>query len=258
MTQPPWPEPPRDPQEYAARLRAAGLGAHVDALVALCRPSVRLLATDDPDPERRRTRLGGRPLLAPGEPWPTRDGGRPLCFVAQVDCAEIADLVPGAGLPADGLLSFFYDALEQPWGFEPADAQGWSVRHHAGVGLQERDFPRGLDPSGRFAALALRPQPEWTFVPDPSFDLERVGMPLYSEAYEQVMGERGAGALTNRLLGHPDPVQSDMQVECQLASNGIACGDGAVDEADERIARLRAGRPTGACCSKSTPNPRPG
>jgi hypothetical protein len=29
----------------------------------------------------------------------------------------------------------------------------------------------------------------------------------------------------HRLLGHPDPVHGDMQLECKLAANGLYCGD---------------------------------
>lgn len=31
--------------------------------------------------------------------------------------------------------------------------------------------------------------------------------------------------MLHRFLGHPDPVQGDMQVECQLASRGVYVGD---------------------------------
>lgn len=33
------------------------------------------------------------------------------------------------------------------------------------------------------------------------------------------------GQPLHQVLGHPDPIQGDMQLECQLASNGLYCGD---------------------------------
>jgi uncharacterized protein YwqG len=49
------------------------------------------------------------------------------------------------------------------------------------------------------------------------------------------------GDLTiHRLLGHPDPVQGNMQLECQLVTNGLYCGDGTGHE-DPRASALEAG-----------------
>lgn len=62
--------------------------------------------------------FGGLPLLSPGETWPARDG-RPMAFLAQINLAEVAALLP-EGSPKTGQLSFFYDH-EQPWGFDPED-----------------------------------------------------------------------------------------------------------------------------------------
>lgn len=31
--------------------------------------------------------------------------------------------------------------------------------------------------------------------------------------------------MIHKLLGHPDQIQGDMQLECQLVSNGLYCGD---------------------------------
>jgi uncharacterized protein YwqG len=44
----------------------------------------------------------------------------------------------------------------------------------------------------------------------------------------------------HHLLGHPQPVQDDMELECQLASNGVYCGDPA-GYASPEAARLKAG-----------------
>lgn len=44
----------------------------------------------------------------------------------------------------------------------------------------------------------------------------------------------------HRLLGHPDPIQGDMQLECQLVTNGLYCGD-AAGYADPRRTALAQG-----------------
>jgi len=53
--------------------------------------------------------------------------------------------------------------------------------------------------------------------------VEQIGIANWWSTYGRVLGN-GEGSI-NRLLGNPDPVQGDMQRECQLASNGIYCGD---------------------------------
>ena len=63
-------------------------------------------------------------------------------------------------------------------------------------------------------------------------------------------------ATIHRLLGHPDPVQGDMQVECQLVTNGLHCGD-STGYQDPRAKELRAGQQSGDCFCKSTRRTRP-
>jgi len=37
--------------------------------------------------------------------------------------------------------------------------------------------------------------------------------------------EAESGGVLHRILGHPDPIQGDMQLECQLVSHGLYAGD---------------------------------
>ena len=53
-----------------------------------------------------RSRLGGPPLLPPGERWPHDDEGRPLTFLAGIDLSELPVSGP---LPDAGWLLFFAD-----------------------------------------------------------------------------------------------------------------------------------------------------
>lgn len=115
---PEWTEPPTDIDDFRDRLEAVGLGHVTDDLVALVRPSCRLV----PDPSidsaaAGASRLGGVPDLPPGTEWPTGPDA-PLSFVAQINLADVAEVMPSSGLPASGLLAFFYDAVSQSaWGF---------------------------------------------------------------------------------------------------------------------------------------------
>ena len=95
----------------------------------------------------------------------------------------------------------------------------------------------------RFGAVRLTPATEVTYPPWESTDVRRL-LPGQEQwlAYLDVVTARGGvhDDVTHRLLGHPDPVQGDMQVECQLVSNGLYCGDRSGYE-DPRAAGLLPG-----------------
>lgn len=223
---PEWTAPPRGIGEFRDRLGAVGLGRAADDLVALVRPSCRLV----PDPSIDcaavgASRLGGVPDLAPGTAWPTGPDAS-LSFVGQINLAEVAEVMPSSGVPASGLLSFFYDAVSQSaWGFAPGDDASWSVIYSSDVAAcAPMSWPDDLPDEGRFRGVGVRMVHELAFPAAESFDVERLGIESPWSTYGRVLGE--ADDLVSRLLGNPEPVQGDMQVECQLASNGVYCGDG--------------------------------
>lgn len=74
------------------------------------------------------TRFGGQPDVPADFVWPTfttdtyeddEVKARPLTFLAQFDCAELAALDKDDLLPETGVLSFFYEMGSQRWGFDP-------------------------------------------------------------------------------------------------------------------------------------------
>ena len=226
---------------FRRRLEAAGLGRFADPLVQMARPSVRLVADSAlPVEARTASRLGGAPDLPPAIAWPRNDD-EPLSFIAQVNLADVASYESEGILPRDGLLSFFYDAVTQgAWGFDPADHGSAAVIYTpAHVATEHRERPADLADDGVFRALGLRPSAELTFAPWESFDVESLGMSRAERfAYADLFDSQDA--TIHRLLGHADPVQGDMQVECQLVTNGLYCGD-STGYQDPRASELRGG-----------------
>jgi uncharacterized protein YwqG len=232
--------PPDDLDRARDRLVAAGLERHADAIVALVEPSLRLVpdARDDPQLPVGASKLGGRPDLPRELEWPSF-GGVPQSFLAQIDLAAVHRL-PGADrLPAAGLLSFFYDSEQRTWGFDPADRGSSQVLYTPQASpLERRDFPAALV-DWRFAACGLEAHTELCFPPWESFDVEELGLSRDQRfAYAKTLP--GEEQLMHRMLGHPDPVQGDMQLECQLAASGVYCGN-ATWHRDPRGAELRPG-----------------
>ena len=93
-------------------LQAFGLLELAERLLSACQPAVHFLYTPVPTlGASSRSRFGGAPHLPLALPWPTI-GGVALSFVAQLDCAEIAEIAPELPVPKAGHLVFFCPPLD--------------------------------------------------------------------------------------------------------------------------------------------------
>ena len=156
-----------------------------------------------------RSKLGGLPLLPLGFEWP-RSHERPLDF----------------------LLTFFYDLENQPWGFDPQELDGHKVMLLDANGLVTTPLPA---PEYHLGPRALRFGPGQTLPHIGSRDYDRLDAEahlsdedwdLYFEivdAYEGQFYPQESGR--HWMLGHSANVQGDMQLEAQLVTNGLYCGD---------------------------------
>lgn len=188
------------------------------------------------------SRLGGQPDLPPSIEWPRWDGfaeedfigangftfprgckPAALSFLAQLNLAEIPD---GTGLlPDRGWLFFFYDAEQQPWGFDPRDRGCSRVFYFDGdVDSLRRAEPPQVPKPLEFATTKVTP---WLTATLPRWDYQ-LGLDLdesVTDTYWELAENHIAGPEPHhRLLGWPKQVQGDMELECQLVTNGIYCG----------------------------------
>ena len=155
-------------------------------------------------------------------------------------------------LPRNGLLSFFYDAGGvRPdadggiWGFDPADVGGARVLHLIDGAVRRR---RPEEDGAVLAERGLRPRHTLTLPPWESAEVESLGftrsdLDLYVDrlvpSVEHARGREDEGPV-HQLLGHPDQIQGDMRLECQLVTNGLYCGD-STGYQDPRAAQLAEG-----------------
>lgn len=213
--------------ELAEALRGQGFEEVAEAVEGAGSPCFRLVPSAEEDASPR-SRVGGLPDLPDVALWP-RWNDVPLAFLAQIDLAELAELNPDSPLPKSGLLSFFYDAEQRTWGFQPEDRESWRVlffpNDFSPVPLDE--FPDGLPVQGQHPVAAVfvesgeslpdefvepyieNAEPREAAILDDILD-------QYQQCYE------GAA---HQVLGFPYTIQGDMRLECQLASNGLYCGD---------------------------------
>jgi len=215
------------------------VGDYAAALEALARPSIRLQADAAEESASGETRLGGHPDLPPDFDWP-HYGGAPQSFIAQVNLAETHPYDLDRVLPPAGLLSFFYDSAQSVWGFDPKQDGAWAVHYTpARAELVRQEPPSDLPEETSFDAMRLQPTSELTYAPAWFSEVAALNL-THDERFALDEILESDEAPIHRLLGHPDPVHGNMQLECQLVAHGLYCGNSSGYE-DPRAAELALG-----------------
>ena len=215
------------------------LSEHRHYLDSLREPAIRIEKGD----ESGLSKIGGLPIGSMSLRWPEWNG-RPLSFLCQIDFAAIPRSEFTAQLPRDGIAYFFYDPEQRTWGFDPDDRGSWKVLYHAGT--DERvpvSPPAGLGDESvykekhiTFAEILMYPDAQDERID--GLNLDDAQMDEFYELRGAVFRDQPA----HQLLGYPTPVQgNDMDLESQLVSNGLYCGD-ATGYNDPRAKSLAPGR----------------
>jgi uncharacterized protein YwqG len=236
------------PQLLQLLAKSSGLKRVAPLIAKEVLPCVRLIAkrARDGSIEIGASKLGGLPDLPEASEWPCRDGA-PLSFIAQINVTALPKFDGLDELPPNTLLSFFYDVEGLPWGFDPGDKGGWCVLASPispAAPLKRRRRPKDLADDGVFKPCALLATVTES-LPDPfsriieELKLTDSEQDAYHELFEQLDLDEMPG-LHHKVMGHAEPIQNDMQLECQLVSNGISCG-GPEGYADPRRDALEAG-----------------
>lgn len=181
-------------------------------LLGLPRPAVHLVSTIP----RGTSFFGGAPTLPPPV-WPGKNG-KPLDFLAQIDLASVQANLPIPWLPARGTLVFFYDIGSGVWGFDPKDRGSWSVI------LQDVAVEPARAEGRVFVSFrTIHSYPSWQRAEVAPLGLSDEESAALGELADQQFGEHPR----HQVGGLPFPIQNDdMELECQLASNGVFVGDG--------------------------------
>jgi hypothetical protein len=178
---------------FAARLKRARVPAkRVEDAIARARPTIIIEAGGT-----GRSRVGGEPELPKGTPWPDYEGA-PLCFVAQIDCAEAARVDPRGELPHDGTLSFFMlpgivtpNRRKKRYGsFLPSRVLWFPEKTALAV---RRTPAKGLPSNPVYPATAIGLRGAWTLPNDTEL--------LDISGYGKTAWELEGGLPTDRLLG---------------------------------------------------------
>jgi uncharacterized protein YwqG len=208
----------------------------------LLQPAIRIRTqpADEATIPSGASKLGGLPDLPQGSAWPAGKG-KPLAFIGQIRLEDARGCAAALALPPSGTLSFFYDAAQETYGADPADRGGWQVLYFAAdASLIRTPAPTELPQEARYHACAVTLTDELTLPVQPELEIPSLDwtddeLANYEQAWATFPAPEEHGTIHNRLLGHPDTLQDDMRLECQLASNGVNAMD------DPRVTRLSAG-----------------
>lgn len=129
-------------------------------------------------------------------------------------------------MPVSGLMYVFYDQEQRTWGFDPADKGSWRVIFFPETdNLKCRHYPK--DMKIRYKTARIIPKIINTI---PTLYDERL-LPLnMTDAQEDWYYDYRASLFedqpAHQIGGYPYEIQgADMDLECELVSNGLFCGD---------------------------------
>lgn len=232
-----------DKAAITAAWQQAGLQQLTPVVDKLALPSVRLVVNPSFETALQpgQSKIGGLPDLPANVTWPQLNGA-PMGFVAQVQLADVHSSDAAGLLPSTGVLSFFYDASQQTFGSDPKDKDGFKIFYleQPATELKRTDLPTDLPSQARYRVCSVDFDTELTLPLQPKLEIDSL---QWSETDQQKYDTALQGLTSSvthpihRMLGHPDTIQDDMRMQCQLAANGVA--DPGADP--QKVAALSAG-----------------
>lgn len=199
---------------------------YISLLKRYCKSSIRIKINGKATNQIGCSRFGGKPDVPVDFSWPVYKD-KPLTFMLQLSCAEMASLDINHELPNTGLLSFFYALDNECFGYDNRDMEGFRVFW--------------FDQNTPLAAYAC-PVTEHSMLPciGISFDREVTYPHLEDftilldrniddydkfEAAEQALGIKRKDTM-HRTLGWADLIQNNTTWRCEILSQGYSFGEG--------------------------------
>lgn len=219
-----------------------------DTLLNCVKPSVRIRLVDDykQEIEIGTSKFGGCPDLPRGTVWPVWKD-TPLSFIGQFDLSEVSKFQIEDTIPKEGMLFFFYDAEQSTWGYDPEDRESWKVFYFdvEKTDLIRTQFPKELPLEAHYKEWPVEFHQDSTLPPWDSDVIDELRLSDeedddYIEFLPEIRNLAFESETVHRLFGYPDQVHNDMQLECQLVSNGLYCGNPSGYE-DPRAVELQEG-----------------
>lgn len=184
-----------------------------------------------------QSKIGGKPDLSSSSGWPMTNANKSLSFIGQLNCAELKIFDKEGLLPSKGLISFFYCADQEAWGFDPKDSDRFKVIYTESIDNLERiNFPKDLGEHSIFQSNELTFESSLSL---PDWEHEGIEGVLSDDEMDNYI-EINSGS-ENQIFGYANCIQGPMELECQLVTNGLYCGDSSGYE-DPKRKKLESGK----------------
>lgn len=181
-----------------------------------------------------QSKIGGCPDLPKEIEW-FKYKEKSMSFLAQINLAEIKSFDLDNKLPNEGILYFFYDSEGETWGFDPNDKECFQVYFYKDDlnNLERKKAPVDLEDYQSFDSCKLKFKsvisfPHYFSSLMRELELNDDETEKYFEIIEQINGGGQIDVdepIINKILGHSDNIQDGMELECELVTNGLYCGN---------------------------------
>lgn len=201
-----------------------------EEIVKVAVPAIGLIkgSAKEKDVPVGHSKFGGLPDLPVHFSFPLFQE-RPLSFLAQVNLNEAKPFDKENKLLKTGMLYFFYDVIEQPWGMDKEDQGCFKVLYYDGNvdGLVRTSYPMITEDYFPLPMYKITYEEQVTFSESPvGLDLDDDEMENFYEFREEVlqtsMGSEtteGTSIPMHYMLGEPFNVQNDVFEEIIYYSN---------------------------------------
>lgn len=207
-------------QKIEQLLNEHDLSHNRSAIIANFKNSIKLtkIKIDENDIPLGSSKIGGSPDLPPGLEFPRYEDNY-LTFILQVNLSEAKPYDKDDLLPESGMLYLFYEALEQPWGFD-GDEGCFMVLYYDGDlgGLERKKSPSSSTEFVAFPAFQLSFETIVTLPENPEYldfadDDEEANYFDFRQELVQPEDRDGKVVPAHYMLGAPLNIQDDVLEE---------------------------------------------
>ena len=178
--------------------------------------------TNEKDIKLGSSKFGGTPDLPAHLSFPKYENGY-LSFLAQINLSEAKSYDKENLLPETGILYFFYDIINQPWGMDKEDKESFQVFYFDGDAreLSRTPYPEITEDYNPLATYKI------TFTDILTYPEELNGLVLTEDELDNYFEFRESRQPRHYMLGEPFNIQNNVFEEIIYYENEA--------EADEKI-----------------------
>ncbi len=202
-------------RSFMEEMTKAGLEKHARFLYSYAKKAIYfdVLKIDENIIPIGKTKIGGHPDLYEGFKWPLNEGHY-LAFLAQVNLADVSHFDHDHILPSRGMLYFFYDSNDMPWGYDIQDRDAFRVFYYDIPldKLKRLDYPTALSHQldSIFPAVAVRLSNKWSL---PNLEKKVFKNDKYLDYISLEDGKE------TYMLGYCKNIQEDVSLSCAMTKH---------------------------------------